>query len=40
MTQSSDPYENAIAERVIAILKQEFSIIIHKISHNPCNFSI
>ena len=26
MTQSSDPYENAIAERVNGILKQEFSI--------------
>ncbi|MEV8578974.1 IS3 family transposase, partial [Elizabethkingia anophelis] len=26
MTQNSDPYENAIAERVNGILKQEFSI--------------
>ncbi|WP_407489749.1 IS3 family transposase, partial [Elizabethkingia anophelis] len=26
MTQSSDPYENAIAERVNGVLKQEFSI--------------
>ena len=26
MTQNSDPYENAVAERVNGILKQEFSI--------------
>ena len=26
MTQNSDPYENAVAERINGILKQEFSI--------------
>jgi transposase InsO family protein len=26
MTQNSDPYENAVAERVNGILKQEFNI--------------
>ena len=26
MTQNSDPYENAVAERVNGILKQEFMI--------------
>jgi len=26
MTQNSDPYENAVAERINGILKQEFNI--------------
>ncbi|WP_208430910.1 integrase core domain-containing protein [Kaistella antarctica] len=26
MTQNSDPYENAVAERINGILKQEFDI--------------
>jgi hypothetical protein len=26
MTQNSDPYENAVAERINGILKQEFMI--------------
>lgn len=29
MTQHSDPYENAVAERVNGILKQEFRIDTH-----------
>ena len=29
MTQNSDPYENAIAERINGILKQEFDIDKH-----------
>ena len=30
MTQNSDPYQNAIAERIIGILKQEFGIDKYK----------
>ena len=29
MTQNSDPYENAVAERINGILKQEFFIDTH-----------
>ena len=32
MTQNSDPYENAVAERINGILKQEF--MIHKYSQD------
>jgi len=32
MTQNSDPYENAIAERVNGILKQEFNIDKYKVN--------
>lgn len=31
MTQNSDPYENAVAERINGILKQEFSINKHDV---------
>ncbi|WP_333596954.1 integrase core domain-containing protein [Chryseobacterium flavum] len=34
MTQNSDPYENAIAERVNGILKHEFDIDKHDINNN------
>ncbi|MDN3691177.1 integrase core domain-containing protein [Chryseobacterium tructae] len=33
MTQNSDPYENAVAERVNGILKHEFNIDRHHINH-------
>lgn len=31
MTQNSDPYENAVAERINGILKQEFDIDKYKV---------